>query len=541
MNVGACLAELENAADAAAALGVDASGARAVLREARARLGYPASTYVLALVGGTGVGKSTLLNALAGGVVSEAGARRPTTSAPVAWLAGSARDELAPLLAWLGVDEVQEHAVPAFAGVAVLDLPDIDSVAPGHRGKVDELLPRVDAVVWVTDPEKYRDALLHDDYVRLWTPRLARQLVVLNKSDLVTNEVDRVREHLASTLRDDGARDLQVVVASAKQGDVREIREWVAHGVEAKRIVAARIAAELRTAAGELAARAGVGAGADPLVPAERRARLLADVTREALALIDLEGLERQAIGATRLAARPRGAGPLGYLTTAVYRASGRDRVAADPEGFLRRWRERGSLARPAEPLRTLVAEILPAVPPEVRPSVASVVDTAGLATRIANAIDAAVVSRLGEVRAPVSLVWSAIGALQFALTAALLFVALWIAVVVFVRTPIGTIDLPWLGPVPTPVVLLAGLLVAGYVLARLLGAHAGLIGRRWARRLRADVSRELGERLNDALFAPLAGIDAARSRLAAATAAIDDDCGAEQADVARPAHRGAR
>ena len=41
--------------------------------------------YVLALVGGTGVGKSSIVNALAGETVTPAGVRRPTTSRAVAW------------------------------------------------------------------------------------------------------------------------------------------------------------------------------------------------------------------------------------------------------------------------------------------------------------------------------------------------------------------------------------------------------------------------------------------------------------------------
>src|SRR5207249_10349893 len=158
-----CLAALADAADAATTLGIDAARARGVRERAGARLGFEGSAYVLALVGGTGVGKSSLLNALAGDVISPASARRPTTDAPVAWVASSARRETAPLLDWLGVREIRDHDTGGFGDVAILDLPDVDSTTPEHRARVDELLPRVDAVVWVADPEKYRDAVLHDD------------------------------------------------------------------------------------------------------------------------------------------------------------------------------------------------------------------------------------------------------------------------------------------------------------------------------------------------------------------------------------------
>jgi GTPase Era involved in 16S rRNA processing len=514
---------MNDAVDAAAALDLDTSRARRVLDDARQRLGFEGSAYVLALVGGTGVGKSSLLNALAGGVVSAAGARRPTTDSPVAWVAESAREETAPLLAWLDVREVRGHRNDAFADVAILDLPDVDSTTPEHRARVDELLPRVDAVVWVADPEKYRDAVLHDEYLRRWAPRLARQVVVLNKADRVGADAERLREHLAASLRAEGIANVAVAVTSATgDGDARELRSWIVDGMEAKRVIAERIAAELRDASLDLAARAGVLEDAKPLITAEQRARVLADVTREAAGIIDLAGLERQAVAATRLAARPRGAGPFGLVTTFLYKASGRDRVVADPEGYLRRWRERGTLARAAEPIRILVGDLLPRVPSAARGAIAALIDADALRARLTAAIDAAVATRTADVRAPTSVIWSAIGALQYVITAGLLFAGLWIAAVFLLHAPFASVEVPVLGPIPTPLMVLAALLLAGFLLARLLGVHAGLLGRRWARRLRGDLTRELEQRLRDVLFARLDTIDAARERIARARSTID-------------------
>jgi predicted GTPase len=524
VTLSASLAALDDAVDAAdAALGLDTSRARRVLDDARRRLGFEGSAYVLALVGGTGVGKSSLLNALAGGVVSPASARRPTTGTPVAWVAESARDETAPLLQWLDVREVRDHANSAFTDVAILDLPDVDSTTPEHRARVDELLPRVDAIVWVADPEKYRDALFHDDYLRRWAPRLGRQVVVLNKADRVGQDAERLREHLAASLRAEGIENVSVAVTSAtRDGDTHELRDWIADGVEAKRVITGRIAAELYEASLDLATRAGVRTEANPLITAEQRGRALADVTREAAAIVDLAGLERQAVAATRLAARPRGAGPFGPVTAFLYRATGRDRVVADPEGYLRRWRERGTLARAAEPIRVLVADVLPRVPSETRGAIASLIDAEPLRARLTGAIDAAVATRTAEVRAPTSAAWSVIGALQYVVTAGLLFTGLWIAAVFLLHAPFASVEVPVLGPIPTPLVVLAALLLAGYMLARLLGAHAGVLGRRWARRLRDDLTRELETRLGDVLFAPLATIDAARARIARARETIE-------------------
>jgi energy-coupling factor transporter ATP-binding protein EcfA2 len=517
------LAALDDAVDAATTLVLDTSRAKRVLSDARQRLGFEGSAYVLALVGGTGVGKSSLLNVLAGAVVSDASARRPTTGTPVAWVAESAREETAPLLRWLDVHEVRVHKNGAFADVAILDLPDVDSTTPEHRARVDELLPRVDAVVWVADPEKYRDAVLHDDYLRRWAPRLARQLVVLNKADRIGPDAERVREHLTASLRAEGIENVEVAVTSATpDGDARELQTWIADGAEAKRVITERITAELHEASLDLATRAGVVADAGPLITAERRARVLADVTREAASIIDLVGLERQAVAATRLAARPRGAGPFGLITTFLYRASGRDRVVADPEGYLRRWRERGNLARPAEPIRTLVEDLLPRVPPETRGAIASLIDAEALRARLTGAIDAAVATRTADVRAPTSFVWSIIGALQYVVTACLIFTGVWIAAVFFLHAPFASVEVPVLGPIPIPLVVLAALLLAGYLLARLLGAHAGMLGRRWARRLRGDLTRELETRLRDVLFARLDTIDVSRARIATARSTIE-------------------
>jgi hypothetical protein len=194
----------------------------------------------------------------------------------------------------------------------------------------------------------------------------------------------------------------------------------------------------------------------------------------------------------------------------------------ADPEGYLRRWRERGTLARAAEPIRVMVTDILPRVPSETRGAIASLIDSEPQRARLTGAIDAAVATRTADVRAPTSVVWSVIGALQFIVTAGLLFTGLWIAAVFLLHAPFASVDVPVLGTIPTPLVVLAALLLAGYLLARLLGTHAGMLGRRWARRLRVDLSRELEQRLHDVLFARLDTIETARERIARAREIIE-------------------
>ena len=109
------------AIEAAEVLGFDTAEARAVARTIEERQGYPSDLYVLGLIGGTGVGKSSLLNAIAGVDVSPVSARRPTTMSPVALRPAGSQADAGPLLEWLGVAEVRtrDRDGPAITGGVV--------------------------------------------------------------------------------------------------------------------------------------------------------------------------------------------------------------------------------------------------------------------------------------------------------------------------------------------------------------------------------------------------------------------------------------
>ena len=109
----------------------DLEAARRAARSARDRAGHLGATLVTALLGGTGVGKSSLLNALAGEHVASTSPVRPHTTEPLAWIPSGAEPALATLLDDLEITRrVVQSRVP---GMAILDMTDVDSVEAGHR------------------------------------------------------------------------------------------------------------------------------------------------------------------------------------------------------------------------------------------------------------------------------------------------------------------------------------------------------------------------------------------------------------------------
>src|SRR5262245_36334538 len=110
------------------------------------------------LMGGTGVGKSSLLNALAGGAIAQASFARPTTRDPVVYYHESVRPErFDPALRMC---HLAAHDRPALQHKIIVDTPDVDSTELANREKLLQLLPVADVVLFVGSQEKYHDRIV---------------------------------------------------------------------------------------------------------------------------------------------------------------------------------------------------------------------------------------------------------------------------------------------------------------------------------------------------------------------------------------------
>ncbi len=139
-------------------------------------------------------------------------------------------------------------------GLVLIDLPDHDSAAPGHREQVDRLLRLVDVVVWVLDPEKYADAALHERYLRPLAGHADVTVLVLNQvdrlpgdtADLVLDDLRRLLDEDGLAVGEHGEAGAVVLAASALTGQgVPDLRAVLAQIVSERAAAGRRLAADM--------------------------------------------------------------------------------------------------------------------------------------------------------------------------------------------------------------------------------------------------------------------------------------------------------
>lgn len=219
-------------------------------------------TTVVALFGATGSGKSSLFNALVGADVATVAARRPTTSAP---LAVSERPATA-VLDWLEVADrhVRDGVFPSHGDrIVLLDMPDIDSTEESNREIAQRLSAVVDVLIWVLDPQKYADAVVHEDYLRTMSEHSDVTLVVLNHIDSVEPaERAGVIADAQRIVREDGV-SATIIPTSAKTGEgVDALMSQIVAVAGTQQAAYDRMTADVRSIGHDLASEVGTpGAG----------------------------------------------------------------------------------------------------------------------------------------------------------------------------------------------------------------------------------------------------------------------------------------
>lgn len=188
----------------------------------------------IGLLGGTGVGKSTLMNALAGSFIASVSHRRPHTDEVLIY--GHAAVEIIPAMVIKDVpwQEIR-HQIDDIRHILLCDLPDFDSLLGEHRERVLRFLEHLDLLVWITSPEKYGDGRFYE-FLRLVPKAEQNFIFVLNKVDVLFEQdtpegghelLARISKSLQVHIQENGIERPLLYHLSAKEAlESRPLEPW---------------------------------------------------------------------------------------------------------------------------------------------------------------------------------------------------------------------------------------------------------------------------------------------------------------------------
>jgi len=508
------------------------SEASDLLDRAGQRLMLSSNHTVVSLAGGTGSGKSSLFNQLAGADFSTVGVTRPVTRDAHACVWGVAGS--GPLMEWLGVPRRYRYArssalgygEQSLAGLVLLDLPDHDSVLGHATDLVDNLVGLSDLMIWVLDPQKYADAAVHRRFLVPLAGHSEVIAVVLNQSDLLTaSQIEDCVQDLRRLLDSEGLHDAQILVTSAKTGDgIEELRKLLVSTVSARKATVARIAADVDMLVSQFEPY-GAAEGADSDSPDET---LPAGTTRDLVtafaAAAGVGGIGDALRSARELRALDYVGWPVSWL---VERLSSRDPIRKIRLGKI--WADlRGVTAGPAgmqqaeidNALTQVADERVPALPKPWSRTVRTAVRSR------AEDIPAAVGAEIGAALpadATVDRWWRTIGVVQGLLLGCVLVGVAWcVALVILGLAGVGSPGMPKLFTSSWYLLWGAGLvvfgLVGGWLTARICTRAVSAAANRETDLLRRDIDERLAGVARELVLAPaeleLAELDRFRDEL---------------------------
>ena len=174
------------------------------------------SFYLVGLIGGKDVGKSALVNALAGRGITPSSSYGPGTEGVIAYAHVSQVDALRELLQREvpGQFRIVTHELPSLRRQVLLDLPDIDSHFASHLQVTRTMLRHMLYPVWIVSVEKYADRQPQQMLQKVAAGNAPNNFVFcLNKIDQLTGfRVQRSGsegEEKAGALEPEAARELR--------------------------------------------------------------------------------------------------------------------------------------------------------------------------------------------------------------------------------------------------------------------------------------------------------------------------------------------